>query len=94
MRFYGKYGECTMGLDYKNKYVKILTGIVQHYNPSKYWRMREFVISENSGKVLNKVIKYWYLYRIKKWTHSIMRVWEPILDLERDLKAFLNFHMD
>ena len=33
MRFYGKYGECTMGLDYKNKYVKILTGIVHHYNP-------------------------------------------------------------
>lgn len=33
MRFYGKYGECTMGLDYKNNYVKILTGIVQHYNP-------------------------------------------------------------
>ena len=28
--------------------------------------MREFVISENSGEVLNKVIKYWYLYRIKK----------------------------
>ena len=41
-------------------------GIVQQYNPSKYWRMREFVISENSGGVLNKVIKYWYLYRIKK----------------------------
>lgn len=55
-----------MGLDYKNKYVKILMGIVQHYNPLKYWRMREFVISENSGKVLNKVKKYWYLYRIKK----------------------------
>ena len=58
------------GTGLQNKYVKILTGIVQHYNPSKYWRMREFVISENSGKVLNKVIKYWYLYRIKKnWTH-------------------------
>lgn len=24
------------------------------------------MISENSGEVLNKVIKYWYLYRIKK----------------------------
>ena len=33
MRFYGKYGECTMGLDNKNKNVKILKGIVKHYNP-------------------------------------------------------------
>ena len=59
-------GALIVGLDYKNKNVKLLMGIVQHYNPQKYWKMREFVVADNRGGVLNKLKKIWYLYRIKE----------------------------
>ena len=42
-------GALIVGLDYKNKNVKLLMGIVQHYNPQKYWKMREFVVADNRG---------------------------------------------
>jgi hypothetical protein len=42
---------------------RILNGI-QHYNHQKYWKMRSVVI-DSSSKV-PKLIRYWYLYRIKK----------------------------
>lgn len=53
-------------LDYKNGIVKKLIGHVQHYNPDKYWKMRGFVISENNSGGGMKLLKYWYLYRIKR----------------------------
>lgn len=42
--------------------MKWLTRIVQHYNHEKYWKMRNYVVS-NSG---NKFLKYYYLFRIKR----------------------------
>ena len=38
-----------MALDYQDNNVKKAIGIVQHYNPKKYWAMREYVISVNGG---------------------------------------------
>jgi hypothetical protein len=35
-------------LDYGNKIVKRLIGYVQHYNPEKYWKMRNVVISKSN----------------------------------------------
>lgn len=52
-------------LDYKNKYVKWMIGIVQHYDPVKYWKMREYVISsKHTG--FGKLKAFYYLYKIKK----------------------------
>lgn len=36
---------------------------VQHYNPKKYWNYREKVINPDYK---NKLLKYYYLYKIKK----------------------------
>ena len=46
-----------------NKIVKIMMHKTQHYNPKKYWQMREFVVNPNKKNMLKKII---YLYRIKK----------------------------
>lgn len=37
---------------------------VQHYNPDKYWKMREEVINPNSK--LPKILRIYYLFRIKR----------------------------
>lgn len=34
-------------LDYKSGLVKRMIAIVQHYNPEKYWKMRDFVVSSS-----------------------------------------------
>lgn len=47
----------------KSKVISCMMNIVQHYNHNKYWKMREYVISD---KFSNKLLKYYYLYRIKK----------------------------
>ena len=47
-----------------NKLVKYLTGVVQHYNPDKYWRYREIVVDPKSK--WPKIIKLYMLYYIKK----------------------------
>lgn len=39
-------------------------GLVKHYNSDTYWRMRQEVINPNSRKC--KLIRLWYLYRIKR----------------------------
>ncbi len=46
-----------------NFYAFIL-GLVQHYNHKKYWKMRQEVVNPKSKK--NKLIRLWYLYRIKR----------------------------
>lgn len=50
-------------VDIHSTWVKRLIGIVQHYNPESYWRMREKVVAY-SGK--GNLLIYWYLYRIKR----------------------------
>ncbi len=38
---------------------------IQHYNPSKYWKMRDVVISPSRG-CLHRLVQIFYLLRIKK----------------------------
>lgn len=45
-----------------NKIMSCVRSRIQHFNPKKYWKMREYVIT-SSG---NKLLKFIYLYRIKK----------------------------
>lgn len=47
---------------------------VSRFDYDKYWKMREYVTSHQGG-----IKAYYYLYKIKKWMHSIMRLWERIL---------------
>lgn len=42
---------------------EIIKNKVQHYNPKKYWNYREKVINPDYK---NKLLKYYYLYKIKK----------------------------
>lgn len=53
-------------LDYKSGFVKKMIAFVQHYNPEKYWKMRDFVISDTPVGGVKKVLKYWYLFRLKR----------------------------
>lgn len=53
-----------MSINKQNKIVNLVMGIVQHYNPEKYWKMRTEVISKNSKK--SKLTRLVYLYRIKR----------------------------
>lgn len=53
-----------MRVNKKNWFVKLIWNHVQHYNHEKYWKMRNEVINPNSKR--SKLIRYWYLYRIKK----------------------------
>lgn len=43
--------------------LKLFQYKIQHYNPNKYWKYREKVINRNYK---NKILKYYYLYKIKK----------------------------
>lgn len=47
-----------------NRFVQYLMGIVQHYNPDKYWRYRKIVVNPHSR--WPKIIKLYMLYYIKK----------------------------
>lgn len=42
---------------------EVIKNKVQHYNPKKYWNYREKVINP---EYKNKLLKYYYLYKIKK----------------------------
>lgn len=46
----------------KNKLVAYVMHHIQHYNPDKYWKMRNIVISSTGSKIK----KYFYLFRIKR----------------------------
>lgn len=47
----------------KESIKKLIQYRIQHYNPKKYWRYRAKVID---NKYKNKIMKYYYLYYIKK----------------------------
>lgn len=49
----------------KNWLIAIVMHHIQHYNPKKYWKMRNVVISSRGG-VLYRVKQYFYLFRIKR----------------------------
>ena len=51
-------------MDYHNRLLKLFTGIVQHYNDEKYWKMRDYLQSYN-GKA-NSLKALYYLYKVKK----------------------------
>lgn len=53
-----------MNVNPHSKFIKIVMGYVQHYNPDKYWRRRAIVIDPNNKTP--KIIKLFYLYYIKK----------------------------
>ncbi|MBP3453510.1 MAG: transferase [Clostridia bacterium] len=53
-----------MNVDPSNKLINIVTCLVQHYNPRKYWNRREIVVDPNNKTP--KLIKLWYLFYIKR----------------------------
>lgn len=46
------------------KLLKRIIEITQHYNHNKYWKYRNIVIDKNNKT--NKLLKIYYLYKIKK----------------------------
>ncbi len=51
-----------MNINLNSKSVTRILGIIQHYNPDKYWRRREYVVQPGG----NKLLKYLYLIYIKR----------------------------
>lgn len=49
----------------QNVFVSMMIHHIQHYNPEKYWKMRDVVISPSRGR-LHKLLQIFYLLRIKK----------------------------
>lgn len=50
----------------KNVIISYVIHSIQHYNPKSYWKMREYVIDTNNAGIIKKIIKLWYLFRIKR----------------------------
>lgn len=50
----------------KNVIISCVMHSIQHYNPKSYWKMREYVIDTNNTGIIRKIMKLWYLFRIKK----------------------------
>lgn len=50
-------------MDYKNIFIVKVLGVIQHYNPESYWRMRDY-LQNHQGGISLKVI--WYLIRVKR----------------------------
>lgn len=48
----------------KNYIINIVQYHIQHYNPKKYWKLRQIVVDKNNKTP--KLLKYFYLYKIKK----------------------------
>lgn len=44
--------------------IKKIMGVVQHYDPDKYWKRREIVVNKNNKTPF--LIKLYFLYYIKK----------------------------
>lgn len=53
-----------MNVDPHNQLIKFVMGVVQHYNPDKYWSRRAICIDPNNK--VPKLLKLYYLYYIKK----------------------------
>lgn len=53
-----------MNVNPHNYFIKRIMGMVQHYDPEKYWKRREIVVDPNNKTP--KIIKLFYLYYIKK----------------------------
>ncbi|HAT4122594.1 serine acetyltransferase [Clostridium perfringens] len=53
-----------MNINTNNWLIKQVMGIVQHYNHEKYWNRRDKVVNPNC--TLPKIIKYYYLFYIKR----------------------------
>lgn len=53
-----------MNVNLNNRLIKAVLNNMQHYNHEKYWKMRKEVVNPKSR--LPKLIRMYYLYRIKK----------------------------
>lgn len=53
-----------MNVNPHNRFIKKIMGIVQHYDPDKYWKRREIVVDPDNK--CPKLIKLMYLYYIKR----------------------------
>jgi serine acetyltransferase len=53
-----------MNVNPNNRIISYLMGIVQHYNPNKYWKYREIVVNPNSR--VPKFVKLYMLFYIKR----------------------------
>ncbi len=53
-----------MNVNPHNFFIKKIMGMVQHYDPDKYWRRREIVV--NKENKTPKIIKLYFLYYIKR----------------------------
>ena len=54
-----------MRIDRKNRFVAFMIHHIQHYNPEKYWKMREVVIMPGEG-IMFRIKQLIYLFRIKR----------------------------
>lgn len=52
-------------VDRNNFVVSLVMHHIQHYNPEKYWKMREIVISPSKNRI-HKILQMVYLFRIKR----------------------------
>lgn len=56
-----------MNVNLSNFFVKKLLAMIQHYNKDSYWRMRSKVVNSTPPpRGINKLLRYFYLYRIKR----------------------------
>lgn len=53
-----------MNVDPHNRTIRMIMGIVQHYDPDKYWTRREIVVDPDNN--VSRLKKLYYLYYIKK----------------------------
>lgn len=54
-----------MNVNYHNSFVAEIRGHIQHYNPKRYWKLRNFCTSSGGGK-LKKILQYIALLYIKR----------------------------
>lgn len=54
-----------MNVNYRNPYIALMKGHIQHYNQKKYWKYREYVTRSGGGR-LHKVLALIKLMYVKK----------------------------
>lgn len=50
-------------MNYKNKFIVKVLGVIQHYDSDKYWKMRDYIQNFSEGITLKYL---WYVFCIKR----------------------------
>lgn len=54
-----------------SKFEQVVQGIVQHYNPKKYWKYRQKIISNQGSRIIN-IIRLGYIKRCDAFNNASM----------------------